>query len=317
MVNKEFFSNAIIPAELFNILNTSFGFSYLLPYGIRGNMSLSLGFGVSVCVILALLYYLFDNGKKKVLSDDRFTKTSFAAGCVFLFAATTVFPWQLLQQNPLINKFAGLVRMPWRFLSIATPLIVITATEIAEKYIPETKKRTVLFVTCTVCAIFMVHFGTVFTTGVNTSLIKGQAPDTHAAIGYDKEYLIKGTDVNKLTANKYRANAAELRSYEKSGTNIILDVKKSQPVSYVEVPLLYYPGYSAKAEDGTKLETVCGDNNVLRVNLNGASGEIKIKYGGFWYFNLAEIISFVTFGLLVLFKPLKKYAIKKTSGRQE
>lgn len=306
VVNKEFFLNAIIPTELFNVLSTSFGYSLLLPQGIRGNMSLTLGFGVSACLIFALLYYLLDNGKKHKLKDDKFTKTYFTVGCAFLFAATSAFPWQVLQQNPLINKFAGLVRMPWRFLSITTPLVVFAAAEIIDKYTSEKKRQAVLLVICTVCAIFTVHFGTAFTTNTNVALIKGQSPDLYGAIGFDNEYLVKGTDTAKLTANKYAVSGAEISDAEKNGTRISFKLAKAENGGYVEVPLLYYPGYKAKTESGKKLDVVSGNNNVLRIITNGEKGSVKVYYSGFWYFKAAEIISLLTLVWLAFYGKIKR-----------
>lgn len=309
-VNTEFWQNAIIPAELFNIFNDSFGYSLLLDRGIKGNMSVSLGFPISVCLICAVAYFIFN--KKDKIENESFTKAYFICGIAFLFAATTLFPWEPIQKNVIFNKFADLVRMPWRFLSMASPLITIAAVHTMTIFKPgEKAKKISLLAVCMVCTLFMVHFGQAFTTNT-TRMIEGvQSPAVSGSIGLDKEYLVKGTDEKLLLPEKYVASeSVKVTSFEKKGTNIKLTLANSSKDAYVEVPLLYYPGYTAENSDGEKLETVNGDNNVLRVNLNGASGDIFVKYTGFIYFRIAELISLFTLLLLIFGKKLKK-EIKK------
>ena len=65
--------------------------------------------------------------KKKEIKNESFVFGILAFGVLLLFMATTLFPWELLQQNKLINMFAGTVRMPWRFLSLASPIFCIAA----------------------------------------------------------------------------------------------------------------------------------------------------------------------------------------------
>lgn len=313
VTNTEFFGNAIIPAELFNIFNDSFGYSLLLPSGIRGNMSLSLGFTVSACLIFTIGYFIFN--KKKDICDYKFTKVYLLCGIGFLFAATSLFPWQLLQQQALFNKFAALVRMPWRFLSVATPLIVLATGFAASKYtLSQTAKKTLIFTICAVSTLFMVHLGTTFTTSIGTAIEKCQTPSVDGSIGLDKEYLVIGTDETKLTPDTYTTSKnVKVESFAKSGTTVKFTIDKAVPGAYVEVPLLYYPGYSAKDENGTKLDVVNGSNNVLRVNLSTSGKNITIKYKGFIYFRIAEIISLLTLAFLIFGKKIKEEVLKRAT----
>ena len=72
----------------------------------------------------------------------------------------------------------------------------------------------------------------------------------------------------------------------------------------MEVPLLYYPGYTAKDNLGNKLKIEDGNNHVLIVLLEEGSTCVNISYTGLWYFHIVEIISLVAIGWFVWY--LKK-----------
>ena len=292
--NTEFFSNAIFPTQLFNIFNTNFGYSQLLDKGMRSDMSLSLGVGVTICLIIGIAYFIFR--KKKEIKNESFVFGIFAFGVLLLFMATTLFPWELLQQNKLINMFAGTVRMPWRFLSLASPIFCIAAAIIIGAVSKsDMSKRIVIMVTCFVCTITFVSWGTAYTTQLDPALKKGYAVSTSGAVGLDNEYYVVGTNADRLTAEKYEtSDGVKVDSYYKSGTNIEAEISGAKNGSYIEVPLLYYPGYSAKDNNGNKLETEDGTNHVLRINLQNGTDTVKIKYSGLWSFKLADAVTILT-----------------------
>ena len=292
--NTEFFSNAIFPTQLFNIFNTNFGYSQLLDKGMRSDMSLSLGVGVTICLVIGIAYFIFR--KKKEIKNESFVFGILAFGVLLLFMATTLFPWELLQQNKLINMFAGTVRMPWRFLSLASPIFCIAAAIIIGGVSKsDMSKRIVIMVTCFVCAITFVSWGTAYTTQLDPALKKGYAVSTSGAVGLDNEYYVVGTNADRLTAEKYEtSDGVKVDSYYKSGTNIEAEISGAKNGSYIEVPLLYYPGYSAKDNNGNKLETEDGTNHVLRINLQNGTDTVKIKYSGLWSFKLADAVTILT-----------------------
>lgn len=300
--NTEYFSNAIFPAEMFNFFNDKFGYSQLLPLGIKGNMSLSLGVGVTLCFVIAALYFVFE--KKNKIKNNSFHAVIFLFAAFIMFMASTLFPSELLQKPKLLNMIAGTIRMPWRFLSLASPIICIVAAAIAVSRVSSKKaKQITIGVTCLICTFSFVFFGTAYTTSYDASVKKGQAVGTDGSPGWDDEYFIKGTNVDALEPQEYKTSDSNLniKSYDKNGTNISLELSGAEAGEYVEVPLLYYPGYSAKDGNGNKLEIVCGENNVLRVNLNNGTDKVRIKYSGFISFKIGCIISALTvIGLILL-----------------
>lgn len=67
------------------------------------------------------------------------------------------------------------------------------------------------------------------------------------------------------------------------------------------LPLLNYKGYRVTSEDGFVIneQLSTGDNMVMRIDIpEGSSGKVSVRYSGFWYWRLAEIVSAA--GIVVL-----------------
>ncbi len=294
--NVEYFSNAIFPAEMFNFFNDKFGISQLIPKGIRGNMSLSLGAGVTFCFAAAAMYFIFD--RKNKMKHYDFYAEMFLFAVFIMFMASTLFPSELLQKPKLANAIAGTIRMPWRFLSLASPIIcIVCAAAAAVRINSNAAKKTVIGAACIVCSFSFVFFGSAYTTSFDAHMKLGQAAPTDHSSGWDNEYFMYGTKVGELESEKYSvsdSSSVKIVSFQKRGTNITLEVSGAKDGEYIEVPLLYYPGYSAEADGAGKLETQLGNNNVLRVNLSDGAEKIQIKYSGLLSFKIACIISLFT-----------------------
>ncbi len=309
--NTEYFSNAVFPAEMFNFFNDKYGYSQLLPLGIKGDMSLSLGVGVTFCFVIAALYTIFS--KKSGLKNKSFYTYIFLFGLFIMFMTSTLFPSELLQKSKLLNAFAGTVRMPWRFLSLASPIMCFVAAAALTDIVKTDKSRAVcIALACIICSFSFAVFGESYTTSFDASVKIGQAAPEAYSCGWDDEYFIRGTNKNELLPEKYEVSSSSVRvlSYDKNGTNIKLEVSGAADGKYIEVPLLYYPGYSAKASNGEKLTVECGNNNVLRVNLADGADNIKIKYSGLPIFKISCIISLMTAICILAYVFCRRKGIK-------
>lgn len=307
--NTEYWGNAIFPTEMFNFFNDKFGASQLIPVGMRGNMSLSLGVGVTICLVLGGLYFLF--GKKKALRNYTFYAEQFLFAIFILFMASTLFPSELLQKPKLLNALAGTIRMPWRFLSLASPILcIVAAAVVLTKIKSRTHKQILLGITSIICACAVVIFGTAYTYEHDISVRIGQAAYTDGASGWDDEYFIYGTNKAALVPELYNVSDENISidSYEKNGTNVEVNLSGATDGGYIEVPLLYYPGYAAKDHKGNRLEVVPGTNNVLRVNLQGKTDTVYIRYAGLPSFKAGCALSFLT---IAAFAGLWFYRWKK------
>ena len=292
--NTEFYQNAVFPTELFNVFNTGFGHSQLLDQGLQGNMSLSLGVGVTGALVFCGVHFLL--GKKEEDGRERFYGLMAGMAGALLFMSSTLFPWQILQRPGPVNAFCKTVQMPWRFLSLASPMLCMAAAGILARRSRQERSLTACGV-LGVCSLAFILWGTAYTTELAPVLRPGMAVDTYASAGYDNEYYLWGTNRDSLTVDRYvTGGSAELTGYYKQGTRIELQLCNVGPGDWVEVPLLYYGGYEAIDGQGRSLIVEDGDNHVVRVRLQEGAEQVSLRYRGFWYFRGAELVSLAAWG---------------------
>ena len=296
--NTTFYGHSIIPAELFNVTNKQFGISNLLSSGVRGEMSLSLGVGISLCLVAGVLYYLFN---RKKTSQESMEFSLFAIGLASIYMATSLFPWEAFQKYNLINKFAATLQFPWRFLSVASVLIGVAGAIAISKWTRGNCQRSAFIAIWIVCALSVVSFGAAYTNNYDVYIRKGMAVPGAGSSGTQKEYFLVTTNPDALASAAYHTSdeSMQVSGYEKRGTNITLNVSGATDGAYVEVPLLYYAGYAAKDESNQRLEVVSGNNDVLRVMVKENTSEIRISYQGLPIFKPACIASVLTLALFL------------------
>ena len=157
--NTEFYQNAVFPTELFNVFNTGFGHSQLLDQGLQGNMSLSLGVGVTGALVFCGVHFLL--GKKEEDGRERFYGLMAGMAGALLFMSSTLFPWQILQRPGPVNAFCKTVQMPWRFLSLASPMLCMAAAGILARRSRQERSLTACGV-LGVCSLAFILWGTAY-----------------------------------------------------------------------------------------------------------------------------------------------------------
>ena len=129
-------------------------------------------------------------------------------------------------------------------------------------------------------------------------LEKAESINLNSTIGMNHEYLLYGTDTEKLTSCLYTISQDGVRilDREKRGTTITMDYDNGLEYGWVEVPLLWYPGYKAiDLDTGKELPVTIGENNVVRVTVPGLSeGVFRLYYAGRARYRAAEIVSILT-----------------------
>lgn len=306
-----FIEHAVIPAQLFNIFDSGASVNVSNEYdmGMIPEMCFALGLLCNIGLVISVLY-CFKN-KNNTDNEIKFIKILTGISVISIIMSTSIFPW-----NELIDKFnvltilQGIIQFCWRFLGMATLMIPITSGIIIGKYMEskyDNKKdfienyKIVLiigFIACITVPIFLGDF---------SKQDKYDVDETTGNYDINIEYFIDGTDIEKLTDVKYYvSDAVIMKEYKKDGTNIKINYKNSSENGYIEVPLLYYPVYNAKDENGKKLEIVPGENNVIRINLNEKKeGTIILNCKDTGIYLLADIISLFTL-IYFLYYLLKK-----------
>ena len=119
------------------------------------------------------------------------------------------------------------------------------------------------------------------------------------------EYLPLDTDISLLKENNFTPSEnVRLNSYNKQYLTATVNVTNtSASESYIEVPMLYYKGYTAR--DNATHETLAvaaSTNNVVRVYVPANyNGDITIAFESPWYWHIAESISLLFICILIAY----------------
>lgn len=296
-------------AQLFKFFFNAGNNNYYYDAGLISAEPAGLG---GVLVVGAGLFMLLawirktDNLDKKMLGAG---KTALFLGACALAMSTYHFPWDRIQRfSGLTASLTSSLQFPSRFLGVGTAALVLVAGIAGvcvwnmgkplwkTWYLFGMSGLALLGGTYLLNDICDSPAGTAWhlynVGGIGTGYISGA------------EYLPVGTDPQNLT---YRAPSAgqdvEMDGYDKRYLTVDFRcVNGSAKEGYVDVPMLYYKGYRARAEDGKELDVCPGENNVVRVLLPGGfEGKVSVRFVSPWYWRLAEGISAFTLAGLAMY----------------
>ena len=129
-------------------------------------------------------------------------------------------------------------------------------------------------------------------------------------VGWGGEYLPQAMDgIESIQPMRDWESQPAVISYEKSGSQIVLQAANTSAETVsVQMPLIYYLGYDAETADGQPISVYGGEQGILTVDIPaGFEGSIGIWHRGFWYWDMAVMISFVAWiGVGILIYRSKK-----------
>lgn len=254
---------------------------------------------------------VFDGMRKKA-------RILFAWGAVMVFMASRAMPWKLFARIPAVDRFVSFTQFPWRLLAFAITFLCISGAAALVMTARETGQQASFFALAFAVALFPL---TTFLDAKNPEHVRireVEIIDSDMIAG--GEYLYDDTDVNQLPrqvtgpvsaseqliiSDFQRNNGQVTFRCSISGTTPEPDsLQKHSAISmetaelaeantplYIDVPLLYYPGYRAWA-DGKEIPVERGEQNLVRVILpTGSQGTVEVRYKGKRSWNLAAVIS--------------------------
>ncbi len=302
-------TNGCFLAQLLMPFTDAAGVSLTADAGIATEMPLNLGLSL-VCGII-FFFYLFFFGKK--FSDKKYTCLavfSMLMGIWALFMSTIYFPYDKLSDfSSLVHKLLAM-QFPWRFLVIATLFITISTCTVivlfTKFYKPEVVKGLVFVIGI---SILIPYFYSVYSFLSKTVAYRAYDSLNKTTV-MNGEYLPVGVDVNNLPPlDCFPGDGVILNDYTRKYVKINLDVENTnQTESYIDIPLLYYKGYTAAGEYGHEYLPVCrGESALVRVALPaGYRGQVKVSFEEPWYWRAAEACSLLILIFLLLRKLKKK-----------
>ncbi len=259
-----------------------------------------------------------------IVSKKADKKIKFLAGgsVVSLLVASNVFPWNAINDIPIIGSFLVSVQFPYRYIGVSvcflSVLLVLVLDRLIELKILDKK---VFAYSAIVCLTMSILFNSDYQDEAYiTSIIRSYDKDdllTYTRTGdfgmyLGTIYLIEGTDMNSdvLDYGVYGDNITATIISE-SGVQMEIAVNALDK-STLEVPRFAYPHFVAKDENGNVLKTKAGNNNKLTIIFEQPyQGTVYIDFIEPLHWRIAELISLIAIISLMISKFLKKQVISK------
>ncbi len=262
-----------------------------------------------ILVILSLLYIVVIIKKK----NNLFVLTCFIVGGLSLILTIrTPFLKEFCENFILFNK----VQFAWRMGLIATPLLSFVSGYNIDKIFSEKRKYFIIIIISLISIVNLMVYHKYYIR--KTVDFDNFSTKYCEYIGKGKEYLPEGASVKKIkkrgnviTSND---NRFEYSNYIKKGPYISLDYKSNKKDAYIDLPLLYYKGYTFKivSIDGNEKEAgdvLYSNDMYVRVNIGDIKeGSLVVDYTGTKLMKFGYFITIVTLiCLFIYFRKIKKY----------
>lgn len=286
----------------------------------------TLGIGLMIMLLPRVLLFRREDDYVMKFSDQ-----CVASGMVFAIMATDIMPWKIM------GKYFSMVQFPWRLYVVSTVLlstgaaivvyrlagaVCIGVTDTPKEYDNEehiinndnmvNKYGVMLALVLAIMSVTTIysysHQSREYFDYSNDYF--SYVPFTASVIAGEwlPEAVDNQDDLLETCDNAYAADGTVL-DIVRDKNAVLVDIEKA--VAFVDVPLVYYKGYSAVAENGFSLKVDgSGINGLTRVYTGNVTGEIRVEYEGTVLQKFASILSFqVALGFVLLVVTF--YRIKK------
>ncbi|MBO4889769.1 MAG: glycoside hydrolase family 9 protein [Lachnospiraceae bacterium] len=247
----------------------------------------------------------------------KFIDLCIIAALIFAVGATNIMPWEK------VARFFGFLQFPWRLFIMSSVLLSVADAVILRLFLDRFKEdnRRIAF------EIVLILITAVMMKGA----IDHQNENSMGYYDYsDDYYSFKPFTAGVIAGEWLPAAVTDVSSLVEQSDRMVFDDgsacdftrKRAKVISkidsvheYVDVPFIYYKGYSAVIVDDagnkTKLEVSGdGENGMCRVELLGRTGELTVSYTGTILQKVALIVShlfiLLIFDLLYLKNKYKK-----------
>lgn len=271
------------------------GWDLTQPQVDEGVLPRTPGFVLIAAFLVAILLMIFNKANRKI-------RFAFYSALFFLWFGSNLFPWDFLTNFSFFGWLTH-IQFTWRFLGIALlPLALLFGLLLKE--MPE-KHRVLVFA-------FSAFALLLSTLSFYSDYVEHTVPKTvahawglpHLTGGSTEQrnsspqYTPYGTEIDALN-NEFTPHNAELEFAQENGLTLLLSAKATGESAAITVPRVFYPYYHAASESG-ELALEVGENNLIKILLpSGFAGKILLYFSPPWFWRLAEVVSFLSFVLLI------------------
>lgn len=290
--------SAAFLGQIFLMFGQGGGYSESLTMGLSAEMPLTVGTVLGFCVLLFVLCLADPALRRAEPGATRLGGWTLGFGALAIWMASTLFPWYTIYLNvEWLSKLLGKLQFAWRFLGLATILLAVCAccalAVLRRGKTSWLRPAAVLLVLLTVIPAGFLTYEV----SRNSEVVNYQslaAIDNLAEQVGGGEYMPYGmadgslnawevtepTFDDALTVSDYTFGTLEA-SFACTNT--------SDREATAVLPLFSYPGYRLTAGDGA---TLGEQDGLIAVTLPaGYSGTVQVKFVGFWFWRLADLIS--------------------------
>lgn len=279
-------------------------------------------FTVGAAVLFALVVFWVIQTKCKKeewLSYRGAALIAFGLGIIGLAFSSVYFPWDWIQSwNSITGTLVPMIQFPTRLTMI--PVIAMTFVSCVAAFWVLTRtnsniQKAFFGILCGVCVLFSLYQTNDFLL-TNDGMIRLYAGES---IGHSNtlggEYLPRDKEIDYAYHDAVPSDGVSIQNYTKEGLDTIttMQVDNGSGEYWVELPMLYYKGYTAEdVVSGERFEIVSGNAGDVRVLLPaGYDGSLHVWYSGMWYWRVAEAVSLLALlGIAILWGKSKKASNK-------
>lgn len=219
-------------------------------------------------------------------------------GFIYIFASSYLFPWGVFPFNKL-----SFIQMPWRLYEFSSFFFAVAGAYYLSRIL-KSNRRLLLSggMICALIMVVMINDAKMYQDVRSTvDIVKEKsASNNYHLIGIEYlpekvpsvEFIAERGDSIEITGN------TSISGYARRDGVVNLNIKANTPVS-LELPLIYYKGYTAKLNN-EKLSVTESKNGLVQIPVD-KSGIIEIYYGGTIIQKIGWIITVISIIALLIY----------------
>lgn len=282
-----------------------------LVYTPNGNMTFEIGLFTLIGLVFTPLALKKIDGKYKGIYVF-----SLVTGIVSIIMTLKVFPFEKL---PSILK---MLQFSFRMLEFSSFFLNLVAAINYVVIINKFKMKDVLVLTSilvllTIPLVRLVQYKEIdegrLWPAVRVTENTGRVHAGCASFEYLPSKAFDNLDYIKIRKNKvYILNGnANIQNEQKSGTNMTFEISNAQVGTVLELPYIYYSGYTVTLESNNtekELKTYESENGFIEIHLEESieAGRIRVEYTGTNIMKISMVISILAFTGIVVYYVLNK-----------
>lgn len=300
----------IFVAQLFQIFTYGGKYSQPLYAGIREDMPLTVGLPLMLVLLLFLWEVLFYGRQLKTENGDYHWREQLGLAIMMVFSLVMscwFFPWEAIEEIPVIGKSLTIFQFAWRFLAVGAVTGALLGGYVIRNlgYIASAEwKKIVVAGLSFLTLLGSVQMMSNLMTMSEAKTVTGTDGINSIEVIINGEYLPKETDKYRLVDNQfYPGEGVELYGVRKDNDRYILSVANtSRRESQILVPYLAYKGYVAiDCQSQTQMEIQKGEDAIIEVILPaGYQGDIEVYFREPVTWRAAEVVSLLTLLILIV-----------------